>query len=183
MSHSSVLNLVFSHYIYFFGDLSQFMASNITNIQPDKSQLSICSPNLSPHSRQPVTQLVYIIDTLNQTFWGEKKIPVFSPKPAPSQVSPFPEIASPSFPEAQATYLGIIPDSFVFSCIKSVSRSCWLHFQNISRIWAQLYFLLLPSHFNKSQGLKIVSKPCMIHILQKSPLGVGLICSLSPTPF
>lgn len=134
MSHSSVLNLVFSHYIYFFGDLSQFMASNITNIQPDKSQLSICSPNLSPHSRQPVTQLVYIIDTLNQTFWGEKKIPVFSPKPAPSQVSPFPEIASPSFPEAQATYLGIIPDSFVFSCIKSVSRSCWLHFQNISRI-------------------------------------------------
>lgn len=78
-SHSSVLNLLFSHYIYFFGDLSQVMASNITNIQPDKSQLSDCSPNLSPHSGQPVTQLMYIIDTLNQTFWKKKNTPVFSP--------------------------------------------------------------------------------------------------------
>lgn len=183
-SHSSVLNLLFSHYIYFFGDLSQVIASNITNIQPDKSQLSICSPNLSPHSGQPVTQLMYIRDTLNQTFWKKKTILLSSlPEPATSQVSPSPEIASPSFPEAQATYLGTTPDSFVFSCIKSISRSCRLHFQNIFRIWAQFYFLFLPSHFNKSQGLKMVLKPCMIHILQRSPLGVGLLSSLSPTPF
>ena len=115
----------------------------------------------------------------------EKKTILLSslPEPATSQVSPSPEIASPSFPEAQATYLGTTPDSFVFSCIKSISRSCRLHFQNIFRIWAQFYFLFLPSHFNKSQGLKMVLKPCMIHILQRSPLGVGLLSSLSPTPF
>ena len=151
-------------------------------ILPDKSQLSICSPNLSPHSRQPVTQLVYIIDTLNQTFWKTILLS-FLPEPAPSQVSPTPEIGSPSFPETQATYLGIIPDSVVFSCIKSVSKPCWLHLQNISRVWAQFYFLLLPFNFNKSQGLKMVSMPCMINILQRSPLGVRLLCSLSPTPF
>lgn len=32
-------------------------------LQPDKSQWSLSSPDLSPHSRPPLTQLVYQIDT------------------------------------------------------------------------------------------------------------------------